>query len=444
MMGTESKYRIFTVLFLLFAVSSYKGQAQYGSIYMSAGNNMSWFSPSNIHIEQENIGNSYNMVKVKGTDKTKDPFSPAMLSYRLGIFYNEFQTNGIELAFDPVYYSISDNQNIVVKGTLNNIMGISKTIPFSSATGSYYKFSGCNFISVNMVKRIPIYMDNRKNIDIAAIVKGGGGPAFPKFASSLPINPEADPRFKMAGWNLSAEGGVRVRLYRFAFFDLTARYAYASFDALNIYEGTARQSLTYYQVIGSFGIIFPTTKMNPLFHREHKIVTILPFYQHKDEVGKTIKKRKGDGDGADSLGNERLDSIPEFQEIVDKKYRREHPDTVKPVPLDSLGNPILKDSLGNPIITDSIKADQSMNQDNAGKDNAVQDTTEHLSKRELKKKRKAEKKAKKEEEKRAKEAEQEKAKEQEQATEQKPEEKKPEEKPEEKKPEEKPEEKKDK
>ncbi len=418
-----------TYQFLLVVISSLcflidRAAAQQGALYFSAGYNKAWYLPGTIHIEQNEIGNSYNLVNVKGNNKTNTSFSFTQLNYRLGYYYNDVQTNGIEFSYDPFNYAIAGGQTVQQRGTINNRINASGTMSFPGTNGSYYYISGMNLMALNMVKRIRIYMANTKQIAVDAIVKIGAGPAFPHFSSDLLANPVDNKGFRFGGWNGAGEAGVRVRGYRYMYLELTAKYDYAAFDAMNIYGGTARQNISTIGVVASFGLTIPTTRSNPLFFREHNIITMLTFYQNRDKFFQTIPKKKGklDDEGKiDSLGDfQPLDSIPEFTEILDKKYRREHPDTVVAVKveLDSLGNPVIRDSLGNIITRDSlgnfITRDSLGNitvRDSLGniipnsltlKDstgNGTDSNTEHLTRKQLKKKKKAEEKARKKQEK---------------------------------------------
>jgi hypothetical protein len=384
-----------TTLFLLCLFIQSNTFAQQGSIYLSVGYNQPWYAPTTIHIEQSDLGNSYDMLKVKGNNRTHTPISFLQLNYRFGFFYDEWQTNAVEISFDPLNYAIKDNQNFRIKGTINNIPGINRTQLISKKNGSYYYLNGANLMLINLVKRIEVFRKNSKDLRVDILLKGGAGPAFPHFENSLPINPVDDPQINWGGWNVGAEAGVRVTLYRYLYFECTGKYDYASFNEMRVFDGTAKQDLTSYAVIASIGFTLPTSRLNPLFHRDHRIVTMLPFYQHKDELGKKIDKKNKDKNAKsalDSLAIMGLVDIPEFQDILDRKYKKLHPDTLKKVPMDLLDKNVFLtlDSTGKVIGPDSLVQDSVVK--------SIDQAPEHMSRKERKRKKREEAKAKKEQE----------------------------------------------
>ena len=387
-MGLKNNFTAFLLsFFLLCEILPFTSSAQWGSFYLSAGYNKSWYGKSSIRIEQGEIGNSYSMTGVKGNNKTNTAISATQLNYRLGYFFDDRQTIALEVSFDPFNYAIADNQLVKIKGTYNNTIGVNSTLLMSSATGSYYHFSGANLFMMSFVKRYQIFKNNAKSVRVDILGKAGVGPALPHFTSSIPVNPVDNPQFKWSGWTLGGEMAIRTTLYRYGFVEIAGKYNYAAFSGLKIYNGTADQNLNIYSVVGSIGVALPTTKYNTLFYKERKIVTMLPFYQHKDEIGRKIRKKKiKTGSGEDSLVTNGIGEVPEFMDIVEKQYRKDHPFNI--LSEDSINNNVFitLDSAGNFVSGDStlIVVDT-----NAGKP-----APEHLSKRELRKKKKAEKKEK--------------------------------------------------
>jgi len=328
-MGSRKTYLFLSaIFFVVFTSFTNRTSAQHnGSFYFSVGYSEAWFSRAKIHIEQSELGNSYDMLKVPGDNKTKTPISPLQLNYRIGYYYDYFQTRGIELNFDPVNYRIVDGSIVTVKGVVNNA-NVNKKVAFSKANGYYYMFTGANCLLVNLVRRFGLYKTNSNKLRIDAIAKAGVGPVFPNFVNSLPINPMVDPKLQLGGWNVGAEAGFRVTLCRYAYVELTGKYDHASFNALKIYDGTARQNLNTYEAIALIGFTFPTTKHNPLFRNEH-FITILPFYQQ----AKLLKEGANKRDSEDSTDHNRFKEIPPFVDILDKeeqeegvRYKRLHPE----------------------------------------------------------------------------------------------------------------------
>jgi hypothetical protein len=384
---------------ILFAVAA---AAQQGSVYFSVGYNKTWFTKSTIHIEQSELGNSYDMLKVKGDNKTGAAISALKLNYHLGFYFDDEQKIGLEASFDPVNYQVTDNQNINIKGMVNGMFNVNRTVNISKAKGSYYMYDGANMFLLSFVRRFGIYRANTNNIGFDAITKVGFGPAFPSFNSSLPVHPVAT-GMQFGGWNAGAEAGFRVSVYRRAYFEFVGKYDYAVFDNMRIDDGSASHKFGSYEIMASFGITLPTNRLNPLFRHEHRIVTMLPFFMHKDEVGEEIKAKKVKEvlEGDDNAGIKPLDEVPEFGSILDKNRRGE--DTLG---LDSLAR---RDSLAMIAEEEAARRDKKrfrkeedqhivldsmgniISQDSSW--NA--DSNKHLTKKQLKKKKKAEEKARK-------------------------------------------------
>lgn len=384
-MRSKNSLLAFSVAFFLLQylfIPIIHGQGDHaGSVYLSAGYNQAlWYSRSNIRIEQGEVGNSYSMVNVKGNNKTGTALSATQLSYRLGYFFNYPQTLGLEISYDPINYAIADQQ-VRIKGTYNSRLNQNTTIPFSAANGYYYHLSGANLFMVNFVRRYQLFRNNTKSLRVDALAKAGLGPALPHISNKLGVNPVEGGQFQFSGWAAGAEAAVRVTAFRYGYMEIAGRYNYAAFNNMKVYSGTAEQKFHNFQIVASIGGALPTTRLNPLFSREKRIVTILPFYQHKDEIGRKLRKKKLNIEDGDSLGIYGLGEVPEFDEIRDRNYRRNHP--MVPVPEDSIEAGIFLeiDSVGNFVGGDSsIVANYA---------------EDHLSKKDLKKRKKQSKKDKK-------------------------------------------------
>jgi outer membrane protein OmpA-like peptidoglycan-associated protein len=313
-MRSNNKLTVLLIVFLLF-VSFHSVFGQQGSFYLSAGYNSSWYRSSTIHVEQSELGNNYDLSQVKGNNKTNSTISPLLLNYRLGFYCNEWQDIGLELSYDPVRYTVVDGSTLNITGLYNNQLNTHQTMSFSRKGGAYYYFDGLNLILVNFVKRWGIYRSNSKKISVDVLGKGGVGPVLPNFHSKLPVNPTDNSNFTWAGWNFGGEAAARVTLYRYGFVELAGKYDYAMLDAIEVYQG---------KVIASVGFTFPTTRMNPLFLKGRKVVTLLPWFQHKDELGEgSSQKPEIAGNSMDSLGG-----VPEFGDILDKSNQKYNLDSM--------------------------------------------------------------------------------------------------------------------
>ena len=369
------------IFFLVFTSFINKTSAQKnGSLYFSVGYNTAWFSRANIHIEQRSLGNSYDLLKAAGDNKTNSPVSLLQLNYRIGYYYNYEQTWGVELNFDPVYYHIVDGSIVHLKGTVNNKPNISKNIIFSAADGYYYYFNGANFLLLNLVRRFGVFQSASNKVRIDLLAKVGIGPVMPHFVNSLPINPVADPQLQFGGWNAGVEGGVRVTIYRYAYLEFAGKYDFASFNALKVYDGTARQNLQTYEVIASLGFTFPTSKNNPLFRNERKITTILPFYQQAKLLRDGGDQNK---DSNDSTDHNKFKEIPAFQDILDKEAKEAEDRERRLHPPDTFTN---ADSLAH--VDSMARVDSVMRIDSVAKQDSIDRATDSLGSKKERRRRK--------------------------------------------------------
>ncbi len=338
MRTNNTLHGVLIMLFVLFACT-FHSAAQQGSVYFSAGFNKSWYNNSTIHIVQDELGNSYDLYRAKGNDKTNSAFSPLLMNYRLGYYFNEWQDLGLEINFDPVKYTIADGSVVSVNGMVRNILNVQTTARFSIKNGSYYYFDGVNLFLLNFVKRWRVYRANSSDISIDILGKGGIGPVMPHFHSNLPINPLSGPALTWGGWDYGIEAAARVTLYRYAYVELAFKYDYAMMDGLQIYDGMASQNLATREVIASIGFTLPTTKMNPLFRKEKRIVTMLPWYQHMDELGDVPPVK---GINTDTLGGP---GVPEFSDIIDKNVAKFNLDSLASLDSAAQADKELKDSI---------------------------------------------------------------------------------------------------
>ena len=298
--------------FLLLFVSAISALAQQGSFYFSAGYNTSKYNNSTIHINQQELNNSYDLWKVKGTDRTHSPISPLLFNYRLGYYFNEWQDLGLEINFDPVRYTVAEGSTVSLFGEYNGQMNFKRNVYFSKGSGSYFYYDGLNLFLANLVKRWGVYRANTSKVSVDILGKAGIGPALPHIHSKLPVNPVDDPQLTWGGWNYGFETGVRVTLFRFGYVEVAGKYDYAMIDGLQVYNGLASQNIATFELIASLGYTFPTTRFNPLFHKSKRIVTLLPWYQHMDELNEGGPEKTAGTNPIDSAG------IPEFGAIVDK------------------------------------------------------------------------------------------------------------------------------
>jgi hypothetical protein len=232
-------------------------------VYASWGYNGEWYTHSDIHVSQPSLGNSYDFVHVRAHDHEgwntgifNKQLSIPQYNYRLGFLLNEEKGWGFEINFDHTKYIFAD-QNVKIKGVLNN-HPVDSVIAFNQANGFYYYLNnGANFLLFNITKRIQLLQAPRWKLKVDLLGKFGVGPVIPHTQNELFGKPN-DQGFQFGGWNTGAEGCLRATFFRYVYLEYSNKVDYARYSGLNLYEGKAHQAFGTYEMILSLGIVIPT------------------------------------------------------------------------------------------------------------------------------------------------------------------------------------------
>ena len=263
-----------TLIFILSASVPYFSFAQQApqskkkklikEVYASWGYNGEFYTHSTIHVSQPDLGNNYDFVHVKAHDHpgwNEGLFSKALsipqYNYRLGFLLDEERGWGFEINFDHTKYIFAD-QNVRLKGTLNN-HPVDTTIAFNEANGFYYYLNnGANFLLFNITKKWHVVRTRNEKVKIDFLGKFGIGPVIPHTQNELFGKPN-DQGFQFGGWNTGAEGSLRATFYRYAYLEISNKIDYARYSGLNLYDGKAHQAFGTYEMIVSLGLVIPAT-----------------------------------------------------------------------------------------------------------------------------------------------------------------------------------------
>jgi hypothetical protein len=234
-------------------------------VYASWGYNGEFYTHSTIHISQSALGNNYNFVSVKAHDHDgwndglfHEALSIPQYNYRLGFLLNEEKGWGFEINFDHTKY-IFANQNVVIKGKLNNQM-VDTTVAFNSQNGFYYFLNnGANFLLFNVTKKWHILARKDEKIKLDFLGKFGVGPVIPHTQNEL-FGEKNDQGFQFGGWNTGAEGSFRATFFRYVYLEFSDKLDYARYHNLNVYMGAAHQAFGTEEMILSLGFVIPTRK----------------------------------------------------------------------------------------------------------------------------------------------------------------------------------------
>ena len=236
-----------------------------GEIYFSWGYNTEWYTRSNVHINQPELGNKYVFKNISGNDHpgwdetffTK-PLTIPQYNYRLGYFFNKEKGLAFEINFDHTKFIFADQQ-ARLSGTLDGKL-VDTSIAFNANNGFfYYLNNGANFLLFNIVKRWEVYHSPGEKIKIDFLGKAGIGPVIPHVENNF-FGKKNNPGFQLGGWNIGAEGAMRATFFNTVYLEFCNKVDYARYSRLKVYKGTARQAFGTYELIANLGLTFPAGK----------------------------------------------------------------------------------------------------------------------------------------------------------------------------------------
>ena len=236
-----------------------------GEFYFSWGYNTEWFTHSNVHIVQPELGNNYTFKNIRGHDRRG--WDDALLSkaltipqynYRIGYFFNKKKGLAFEINFDHTKFIFGD-QDARLTGTLSG-KRVDTTIAFNEQNGFfYYLNNGANFLLFNIVKQWNLYHSYSENFKIDALGKAGIGPVIPHVENSF-FRQKNEPHFQLGGWNVGVEGAIKATFFKTIFLEFANKVDYARYSNLKIYKGTAKHAFGTYELIVNLGVSLPAGK----------------------------------------------------------------------------------------------------------------------------------------------------------------------------------------
>ncbi|MBI4930519.1 MAG: hypothetical protein HY841_07140 [Bacteroidetes bacterium] len=255
----NNKQFLLAVLFLLMVLNSHSQTKHIKHLfYFSWGYNKEWYADNNIRINQPSLQNKYTFEKVKGVDKpgwntgifNKDLTIP-QYNYRLGYRINKKWS--AELNFDHTKYQVPD-QTLHITGTYHR-----STIDSSFArTGdnlTYQLNNGANFFLFNAVRLVNLLKTDSSKININLLLKGGIGFVYPHVENTI-MSQKNNSGFQFGGFDAGTEAGIQITFFKYVYLEYTNKVVFSRYRNLQLYEGTAKQNLSCYEMIFSLGVWF--------------------------------------------------------------------------------------------------------------------------------------------------------------------------------------------
>lgn len=263
------------LLFFTGAAASGADSNSIGPWYVSWGYNKDYWSNSDITISQPGLNNHFTIHNVVASDDpgwTSGVFDKSLMgpqyNIRIGYYFNAARTLGVELSFDHTKYNTNLNQLARVSGTING----QSVDQYSVLTRQYFYYvlhNGANLLALNLVRRKPMFDFFGHRFQLAGISKIGGGIVIPHpentiFGNTVDVGPKTMSNafgwrhgwWQFGGWTAGVEAGVQLLMYHSVYVELTDKEAYVTLDHIQVYKGTASQSMWLNEVIGNLGVMF--------------------------------------------------------------------------------------------------------------------------------------------------------------------------------------------
>ncbi|MEY4345445.1 MAG: hypothetical protein RL032_1277 [Pseudomonadota bacterium] len=247
--------------------------------YFSWGYSRQQYAPSDIHISQPGLGNDFTLHKVTGSDfpsSVQDTlsslvnfdFTNPQENVRIGKFLNPEKTFAIELSIDHSKYNADFGQTVAASGTINGLPAPAN-MTLTKQNFDYALHNGLNHIMVNAVWLHHLTGPQNKQGQLQLISRAGAGILLPHadvsvFGQPNGVGPKneniccfkSNDWWQINGLTAGVEVGVRYRVYKSMFLELTSKVAYGVLRNVPVYQGSADQTIWMSEQVLSAGFLF--------------------------------------------------------------------------------------------------------------------------------------------------------------------------------------------
>ena len=250
-----------------------------GNWYFSWGYSRQQYAPSDIHVTQPDIGSDFVVHKARASDFPSSPedtisslfnldLTNPQENIRLGKFLNLEKTFAVELSIDHSKYNVDLGQTVAVTGTVKNA-AYNRDMVVTSDNFGYNLHNGLNHVMVNAVWLRHLRGPEKQPGDLQLISRVGAGILVPHADNTIFSNAnEVGPKntnvccfsstdwWQINGWTAGVEVGLRYRVYKTMYLELTAKGAYGVLRGVPVYKGTADQTIWMSEQVLSTGFLF--------------------------------------------------------------------------------------------------------------------------------------------------------------------------------------------
>jgi hypothetical protein len=210
-----------------------------GVFYMGFGTNLSYYSRSNISFITST--SDFVLEKVRGKDDRGlnfDGGGAAQYSYQAGYYFKK-KNFGIEFNFDHIKYFARQNQVVHVKGTIEG-KTVNTDTAMAAIVQNFEHSDGGNYALFNFVKWKNLRTSQNRKNSLDLVWKAGAGPVIPKTNSTV-MGRHYDDRYKLSGFVVALEGGLRYHFLHNFYVAPSLKGAYANYSSFAIADGQGKQ-----------------------------------------------------------------------------------------------------------------------------------------------------------------------------------------------------------
>lgn len=250
-----------------------------GNWYFSWGYSRQQYAPSDIHVSQPGLGNDFTLRGVAASDfptSVQDTITSTFNleltnpqeNVRIGKFMNPEKTFAIEFSLDHTKYNTDFGQTVAVSGTINN-QSANGSMVLDPQNFSYALHNGLNHIMVNAVWLHHLRGPEQQPGDLQLISRAGAGILLPHadnklFGNENQVGPKneniccfsSNDWWQVNGWTAGVEVGLRYRIYKSIYGELTQKFAYGALKGVPVYQGSADQTIWMSEQVFSLGFLF--------------------------------------------------------------------------------------------------------------------------------------------------------------------------------------------
>jgi hypothetical protein len=234
------------VFFLLIVTGAASAQAgkyegKNGVLYLGIGTHKIFYTRSDLHLVGN--GNSpFDLVlrKVRAKDDffLKKTGGAPQYDYKMGYYFKK-KNFGIEFNFDHVKYFVRHDQTVRTVGTIDG-QKINEELPATTYVQNFEHSDGANYALFNFVKWKTLSRGTSHKTWLDWELKAGAGPVIPKTNSTI-LSQHWDDHYKVAGFVLAVETGLRYSFLKNFYVEPSFKGAYANYKHFLIADGHGNQ-----------------------------------------------------------------------------------------------------------------------------------------------------------------------------------------------------------